>query len=276
MQSNKTIFLAKNISELLYQIKNVSGLTIVGGCSAIKSLPEKTLSARGIAELKTVTARERFVDFGPAVTLNEILNLGKERVPQILREAAESVGNYFIRNMATLGGNLCASAEEKNSPKRTLYAPLLALGATLKFRSAENQLSATIPLSKFEGVPQNQILTGIRVPTDDWDVSIFRRLGPDSVFSEESASFCFLAKTSGGVLTQVKMVLAGALVFQDSELETKLLGVRLPLSEKTIQDWIASARASYDNAAAQSERAQNPLTREAFLNLTRYSLNQLT
>ena len=72
------------------------------------------------------------------------------------------------------------------------------------------------------------------------------------------------------------MVLAGALVFQDSELETKLLGVRLPLSEKTIQDWIASARASYDNAAAQSERAQNPLTREAFLNLTRYSLNQLT
>ena len=276
MESNKTIFLAKNTSELLYQIKNVYGLQIVGGCSSIKELPEKALSVRSIAELKAINFRERYIDFGPAVTLNEIINFGKGRVPQILQEAAQSVGNFFIRNMATLGGNICGSEEFPKAQKRTLYAPLLALDATLRLRSAENQMGTTVPLSKFSGVPQKQILTNIRVPADDWDISIFRRLGPESVLTEESASFCFLAKTSGGVLTQVKLVFAGPMVFQDSDLETKLLGVRLPLSAKTAQDWIESARASFDNAAAQSERAQSSITREAFISLTRYSLNQLT
>ena len=276
MRSNKTIFLAKNISELLYQIKNVYGLEIVGGCSSIKTLPEKALSVRDIAELKLINMRERFIDFGPAVTLNEILNLGRERVPQILCDAAQSVGNYFVRNVATLGGNICASVESPKAVKRTLYAPLLALGATLKFRNTENQMSATTPFSKFEGVPQRNVLVNIRVPADDWDVSIFRRLGQSGILTEESSSFCFLAKTAGGVLTQVKLVFAGPLVFQDSELETKLLGVRLPLTEKTVQDWIASARASFDEAAAKSELPQNPITREQFISLTRYSLNQLT
>jgi len=276
MQNNKTIFLAKNISELLYQIKNVSGLEIVGGCSSIKSLPEKALSVRDIAELKAINVRERFIDFGPAVTLNEILSLGRDRVPQILCEAAQSVGNYFVRNMATLGGNICASVESPKAVKRSLYAPLLALGATLKFRNTENQMSATLPFSKFEGVPPKNVLVNIRVPADDWDVSIFRRLGQSGFPSEDASTFCFLAKTAGGVLSQVKLVFAGPLVFQDSELEAKLLGVRLPLNEKTVHDWIEAARASFDEAAARSELPQSPTTRDLFINLTRYSLNQLT
>ena len=276
MQSNKTIFLAKNISELLYQIKNVSGLVIAGGCTSIKPLPEKMLSVRDIAELRTINVRERFIDFGPAVTLNEILGLGRDRVPQILREAVQSSCNYFLRNMATLGGNICASVSEPKAVKRTLYAPLLALGASLRFRNTENQMSVTLPFSKFEGVPQNHVLVSVRVPTDDWDISVFRRIGPAGQITKESASFCFLAKTQGGALSQVKLVLAGPLVFQDSELEAKLLGVRLPLAEKTVQDWIESARASFDEAATKSELQQNPTTREQFISLARYSLNQLT
>lgn len=275
MRSNKTIFLAKNISELLYQIKNVSGLEIVGGCTSVKPLPEKTLSSRDISELKAINMRERFIDFGPAVTLNEILALGKERVPQALFEAAKSVGNFFVRNMATLGGNICASVQTPKAPKRSLYAPLLALGATLKFRNTENQMSATLPFSKFEGVPPKQVLVSVRVPADDWDVSIFRRVGKNGSYSDDAAAFCFLAKTASGVLTQVKMVFAGPLVFFDSELEAKLLGVRLPLSSKTVQDWTEAAALSFDKAAEKYE-CSNSALREELISLARYSLNQLT
>lgn len=275
MESNKTVFLAKNISELLYQVKNVSGLKIVGGCSSIKTLPEKTLSVRDIAELKTIVVKERFIDFGPAVTLNEIINVGEERVPQALYEAAKSVANYFMRNVATIGGNICASVAEPKALKRTLYAPLLALGATLRFRNTENQLSATLPFAKFEGVPEKQVLIGVRVPNDDWDVSIFRRVGPQNSLSENSASFCFLARTQGNVLSSVRLAFAGPIVLQDSELETKLLGARLPLNEKTIQDWTDAAALAFDKACAEKEWSR-PLYKEEFLGLTRCSLNQLT
>ena len=275
MENNKTIFLAKNISELLYQVKNVYGLQVVGGCTSLKELPEKALSIRNIAELKTIVFRERFIDFGPATTLNQIINFGKGRVPRILQEASESCSNYFVRNMATLGGNICASQQSQKAQKRTLYAPLLALGASLKFKTSDSQIGTTIPLSKFSGVPEKQVLTSIRVPADDWDVSIFRRLGPDSRLTGESASFCFLAKTSGGVLSEAKIAFAGPFVFMDSDLEIKLLGTRLPLSKKTIQDWTEAAQVSFEKAAEAAEYS-NQTVKDAFKCLALYSLNQLT
>ena len=176
--------------------------------------------------------------------------------------------------MATIGGNICASVKEPKALKRTLYAPLLALGATLKFRNTENQMSATLPFSKFEGIPDKSVLVNIRVPADDWDVSIFRRLGSKNILENNSASFCFLAKTQGNVLSSVRLAFAGPIVIQDSELETKLLGARLPLNEKTIQDFTSAAAAAFDKAAA--DEFSNPLIKEGFLQLTRYSLNQLT
>lgn len=275
MQNNKTLFLAKNVSEILYQIKNVSGLEIVGGCTSIKELPEKALSVRDIAELKTINHHERYIDFGPAVTLNQILELDKDRVPQILFEATKSVANHFVRNMATLGGNICASVKNPNEVKRSLYAPLLALGASLKFRNTENQMSATVPLSKWTSVQPKQVLVNIHIPAEDWDVSVYRRSGPTAKLTEDSSAFCFLARTDRGVLSSVKIAFAGPIVFQDSELETKLLGVKLPLNQKAINDFLISAQAvfekSFDPATPNIARLK-----EEFLNFTRYGLNQLT
>lgn len=274
MQSNKTIFLAKNVSEILYQIKNVSGLEIVGGCASMQELPDKSLSVRDVAELKTINHHERYIDFGPAVTLNQILELDKDRIPQILTEAAKSVANHFVRNMATLGGNICASVKTPKEIKRSLYAPLLALGASLKFRNTENQMSATVPIAKFTGIQPKQLLVNIHVPADDWDVSVYRRSGPSGKLTEESSAFCFLARTDRGVLSSVKIAFAGPIVFQDSELETKLMGEKLPLAQKTIQKFLEAAQAAF-------EKSFEPTTpniarlKEEFLNFTRYSLNQL-
>jgi CO/xanthine dehydrogenase FAD-binding subunit len=274
MQNNKTIFLAKNVSEILYQIKNVTGLEIVGGCTSIKELPEKTLSVRDVAELKTINHHERYIDFGPAVTLNQILELDKDRIPQILTEAAKSVANHFVRNMATLGGNICASVKTPKEIKRSLYAPLLALGTSLKFRNTENQMSVTVPIAKFTGIQPKQLLVNIHVPADDWDVSVYRRSGPTSKLTEESSAFCFLARTDRGVLSSVKIAFAGPIVFQDSELETKLMGEKLPLTQKIIQKFLEAAQTAFEKSFEPTTPNIGRL-KEEFLNFTRYSLNQL-
>ena len=255
MQNNKTIFLAKNVSEILYQIKNVTGLEIVGGCTSIKELPEKTLSVRDVAELKTINHHERYIDFGPAVTLNQILELDKDRIPQILTEAAKSVANHFVRNMATLGGNICASVKTPKEIKRSLYAPLLALGTSLKFRNTENQMSVTVPIAKFTGIQPKQLLVNIHVPADDWDVSVYRR-------------------SDRGVLSSVKIAFAGPIVFQDSELETKLMGEKLPLTQKIIQKFLEAAQTAFEKSFEPTTPNIGRL-KEEFLNFTRYSLNQL-
>ena len=54
----------------------------------------------------------------------------------------------------------------------TLSAPLIALGTTLKFRSQKN--IDIVPLVKFTSIPTDSILVNIRIPTDDWNIEIFR------------------------------------------------------------------------------------------------------
>lgn len=268
METNKTLLFAKNISEVLYQIKNTPGLELVGGCTQIPRLPEKSLCTRNVAEMKNINRHELFIDFGPAVTLNEILDLGEERIPKILYKAILNTANHFVRNMATLGGNICTKEIHG-----TLYAPLLALNTMLRFRSADTQAFSTMPFEKFAGVPQRSVIVNIRVPNEDWDVSIFRRCGPRHTLEKDSASFCFLAKTEKRALINMRIVFAGAIVFSSRELENKLLGLRLPISEKAIAAFSRTAEEAFDEALG--EEKINPVLKRQFLNLTQYSLNQL-
>lgn len=65
----KSILFAKNISELFFQLKGNIDLKIVGGCTQIDNLPEKSISTYGIAELSHIERHERYLDIGPAATL---------------------------------------------------------------------------------------------------------------------------------------------------------------------------------------------------------------
>jgi len=136
-------------------------------------------------------------------------------------------------------------------------------------------MSVTIPISKFTGIQEKNLLVNIHIPAEDWDVTVYRRSGPTNKLTEESSAFCFLARTDRGVLSSVKIAFAGPIVFQDNELETKLMGERLPLTQKIIQDFLSSAQNSFEKTFEQNTPNITQL-KEEFLNFTQYSLNQLT
>lgn len=262
-----SIFTAKNINDILYHIKTVNNLQVIGGATYIGDLPEKSLTIRNVPELKIIDKHERYIDFGPAVTLNSIINVGKIFLPAVLYEAITQMANHSIRNMATIGGNIMA----KDS-RLTLIAPLIALGTTLKFKAQKS--SEIIPLSKFTVIPEDSVLISIRIPTEDWNVSIFRRLGSSRMISDNSASFCFLAMTEKNILTNLKICFSGPFIFQSQELETRYLGSRLPLSKSTIQDFISIAEKEFDDYVRDKENTL--MLKKQFLNLVASSLHELT
>lgn len=270
MQSNRhNIFYAKTLQELLYQIKSVAGLRIVGGCTAIDTFPDKLLSVRSIPELKIIDKHERYINFGTAVTLSEILDVSSSRIPEIFVQAIQSVANANVRNIATLGGNICSSATEL---KRTLFAPLLALDAQIEIRSSTK--ASWVPLINFTGVPQGYVATNMRIPTSEWDVSIFKRLGPENKIKVNSASFAFLAASEKNVITNIRIALAGQITFRTRELENSMIGTRLPLSQKDIKNAISIAENQFDEATKNA--TFDELLRTQFLNIMRYSMEQLT
>ncbi|WP_328564337.1 FAD binding domain-containing protein [Streptomyces coelicoflavus] len=80
----------------------VGGATLVWATWQRDGFPELAVSLRGLPEATTVEAEE----LGAAVVLHRI----DDRVPEVLRRAAGSVGTGAVRRTATVGGNLVGSS----------------------------------------------------------------------------------------------------------------------------------------------------------------------
>ena len=263
----KSILFAKNISELFFQLKSNQELTVVGGCTQLDELPEKSISTHGISELSQITRHERFLNVGPAATLGQILAIGQNHLPSVLYEALLSIANPIIRNMATIGGNICTEGH-----KRTLFAPLLALDTSLEFKS---QTETNIePLQTFKKVPEGFILSNIRIPLVDAELSIFRRVGPEHTITQQSASFAFLADTEKNTLLNVHLAFAGPFTFHSKDFENFMSGRRLPLTQKDISQLEEAVAEQFQKAA--TDQMITDVMRQQFFNLARYSFEQLT
>ena len=264
---SKTILYAKNTYELLKILTNNPGTEIVGGCTRIENLPQKFISIRGIKDLSQITRHERYIDVGPGATLNEIINIGQNHLPQILYEALISIANPQIRNIATIGGNICSKDK-----RLTLFAPLLALDAKLEFR---NQMETkTESIRNFKGIPPKFILSNIRIPIDNTELSIFRRIGHEHLISEKSASFAFLADTEKNSILKVHLAFAGPFAFHSKDFDNQLIGQRLPLSQKDINEIQNLASAEFQKVA--TDQMISDVMKQQFLNLTRFCFEQLT
>lgn len=104
--------------------------------------PSALVSLRGIPELSGIELGDR-ARIGAATTLAEIVEHGDlaQRYP-LLVQAARGVGSPQIRNVATIGGNLCNA-----SPCADTAPALLVLGAVLCLRGPDGQ--RRVPASDF-------------------------------------------------------------------------------------------------------------------------------
>ena len=260
-------FFARNETDLFFQKKTIQGLQVVGGCTYLTHLPEKSISTTLIPELKQISKHERYIEVGPGVTLSELLEIGERHLPKILYEAISQTANPFVRNMATIGGNICAKGH-----KLSLFAPLLALDAQVELKSQTE--SKIISFQNYTEVPENRILTTIRIPLNDWDVALYFRLGPDHRITENSAGFAFLAASEKSAVSSISIAFAGPFAFRCTSLENKLLGRRLPLEYNELTPYINEAESIF-NAASEGKNYK-PVLKQQFLNLVRYALEQLT
>ena len=130
MLKSKQIYYAKTLNDIFYQKKSIKDIQLMSGCTQDKKLPEISLCVRNIRELNYSIKHERFFEFGPEITLSQILEIDPAKLPSVFYEAVKSIANTNIRNIATLAGNICA----KNY-RYTLFAPLVALDAKLELKS---------------------------------------------------------------------------------------------------------------------------------------------
>ena len=248
-----TIYYANSVQEVQTILKNIAGVSLVAGCTEIARrqtgrslhLSANVLALSQIPELCMMSKTERYIDLGPCVTLGSILEIGKKNIPEALYDAVETIANPAVRSVATLGGNISAKGQRLSA-----FAPLLALDARLEIRTP---LEATwIPMARYfsntgrEQPKEPEFISKIRIPTDSWDIAIYRRIGNAGIITDSTASFAFLVKSQKNILADIRIAYAGKFFFRRREFENLMIGRSLPLSEKDIMVLMDKAELFFD------------------------------
>jgi len=143
---------------------------IAGGTDVMVMIKQKTMapevliSLQGIPELDKIELDNGGLRIGTMVTHRAIEKSELiRREFSALADAVDVLGSIQIRNVATIGGNICTAA-----PSADTASPLLVLNAQVKLKSAKSE--QTIPIDQFFTGPgetalsQGEILTEIAIP----------------------------------------------------------------------------------------------------------------
>ena len=230
-ETNQThqVFRPENLSELFSIWRRIPGaVPYAGGTFLSREQPEMpldTLSLEKIDELHSITRTERYLEIGAMVRLGEIIALGKI-VPNAFSLTIHSIASPPVRNLATIGGNICIGGDTT--------APLSALDALYELRnSEESRWISALRFSSDRKLQNSELLTRIRIPLEEWNYTIYRKFNsPDS--GSEGGVLILLVQNQKNTLTKIQVVFTGAALLRNKDSEAMLEGKALPLDRRDL------------------------------------------
>lgn len=209
---------------------------LAGGTDLLVAIKEGKEKPRFFVSLSKITSQQ-VIEFkvdglriGATATHQSIAeNAAVKAKYTAIAEAAGQIGSWQVRNLATVGGNLCSAV-----PSADIAPPLLAFGADVKLISRQGE--RTVPLSGFFKGPMQtvmepgEILAEINVPLVPKSCgSCYLKLGPRAAVDIALVSAAAMVVVEDGVCRSAGLAL-GAVAptpLKVTEAEVALVGTKL-------------------------------------------------
>ena len=206
----------QSIEEAIALQARTGGTYLAGGTVLLvdrrhgKANGEDLISLENLTLLREIRESEEGIIIGACTAFRDLERSALLREKAFaLWQAAGSVGGPQVRNRGTIGGNLAAG-----SPSSDCAAPLLAMEAYLRIRSAEG--TRKLPVSElFAGVGKTylapgELITEIVLPKKECCVSIFRKVGKRNALAISCINMAVVRETVDGKETIAVAVGAAA------------------------------------------------------------------
>lgn len=202
-----------SVDEAVEMLDASKGMILAGGTDACVYMAEGICSPETLIDIGQLDALkgieiatydgEKMLRVGACTSIADVA--ASEALPRCLRQGAQAVGSPQIRNLGTIGGNICNA-----SPCGDTLTPLLALDARFVLRSAAG--TRTIRSREFFTGPKQTLLQPdeilkfieIPLPACTW-TSAFRMIGnrKGQAISQVNAAagFCI----NDGVVSKVRV-----------------------------------------------------------------------
>ncbi|MDP2849404.1 MAG: xanthine dehydrogenase family protein subunit M [Humidesulfovibrio sp.] len=199
-----------------------------------RALPQALVRLDGVAVLRGIVREaDGSLRLGAAATHAELLAhpLLRQELPELAAALCE-LGSPPIRNMGTLGGNICTA-----SPAGDSLPPLMALGAEVELASLAG--TRRMALSDFITGPgrtslkPGEVLTAvIAPPARNFQVRHFEKVGRRGALAVAVVSLAALVRLERGRVAEARLAWGsvGPTVWRCPEAEAALMGQRLTLT----------------------------------------------
>ena len=166
------------------------------------------------------------IKIGAAVTYADLLS--HPAVPPALKEICGQIAAPGLRNIATIGGNICNA-----SPAADTLPFLYAFDAAVELQSFRG--TRIVPIRDFITGPgtadlrSDEILVSVRVPAWNPDIRRYRKVGTRKANALTKVSFAGFADVDGDKVARVAVTFgaAGPKVIRAELLEKELTGAKI-------------------------------------------------
>lgn len=262
----KKIFMPETLEEVWKILKKEpSPLIYAGGTDLLikKSYTGNTLIfIENIEKLKGIKDCDDKIWIGPSTTINQIIcnPVIKKELP-LLVKALNELGGHNIRNMATIGGNICTA-----SPAGDTLPPLYLLDTELELMSEHS--TRKIPVEDFIKGPgktdlkDGEILTGIVIKKpSEFNIHHFEKVGQRKSLAISIASFAALLRiNTDGIIEKSRFAWGsvGPTIIRSKKIDKVLTGKNLSIENlKAVSELAKKTVRPVDDIRASAEYRRN-------------------
>lgn len=232
---------------------------------------EKNLLYIGqIKELQKVDENEDEIIIGVGCTLASLIR--EESVPEVLKKALRGAASPAIRNMGTIGGNIC-NASPAGDTLPVLYA--LNCKCSIVSEGSERIVSIEdfIHGPRRTDLEKNEMLKSIIIPKEDFNIVHYEKVGARKASAISKLSFTGLCQVKDGIVEDIRLAFGavGATVIRIKEAEKIIAGRKI----EEIDDAVREAVSIYDKNInpIDDQRSTAEYRKNVAMNLLNYYLN---
>jgi len=205
---------ASTLDEALDLVSSLNDFKVLaGGTDLVIDLKVRRYTVKNVVDISRIKELDYIADDGDRVRIGALTKLQsiadspiiREKVP-VLADAIREMASWQIRNIATIGGNLCNA-----SPAADTAPPLYVLNATLRLVSKEGERE--VPIAEFFLGPRKtalrskELLKEIVIPHEPGCGASFLKLGRRNSFTLSVVAVATLVKVVENKFADVRIAL---------------------------------------------------------------------
>lgn len=188
----------------------------------LPSFDKPVIFISDLNELKQIRSEDESLYIGAACTFASLID--SSMIPDFYKEVFMQIASPAVRNMATIGGNICNSSPAGDS-LTLLYALDAALIIESSCRRTEKPIADFITGPGRNTLTSSELVTAIKLPIQIFEKTCYKKVSPRKSNALSKVSFVALANMEKDVYKDIRIAFGsvGPTVIRSLDIEEEII-----------------------------------------------------